>query len=235
MNNLDEVLQTLHNLADPSQLEGMARFGMTTRSRLGLSMPQLRGLAKKIGINHPLALELWQTGLAEARILAGMTADPRQLTPEQADAWVQDLDSWDVCDQLCMNLLERVPYRVERINQWAAQDAEFVRRAAFALIACLAWHDRQAPDSFFTGLFPLIEQAAADPRNYVRKAVSWALRNIGKRNRYLNEQAVQLAEQIGQQETRSARWIAADVLRELQDEKTRARLQKRSSAEPNPG
>jgi 3-methyladenine DNA glycosylase AlkD len=226
MKTAEEVVAYLESLGDPAQLEGMARFGMTTEKRLGISMPELRSLAKKIGRNHQLALALWETGIAEARIVAGMIADPAQFTVEQANAWVNDLNSWDVCDQLCMNLLEKLPYSLDIINQWAGREEEFVKRAAYALIACLAWHDKKAPDSFFMDLKPVIEQGIGDNRNYVKKAVSWALRNIGKRNIILNVWAIETAEHIGQDKARSARWIASDVLRELQDEKIQSKLKK---------
>ncbi len=219
------VLAQLQSLARPDQLEGMARFGMSTGQRLGVAVPTLRRLAKQIGQDHALALELWQSGIADARILASMVADPAALTAEQMEAWVAGFDSWDVCDQVCMNLFEKSPHARAKIQEWAQRDEEFVKRAAFALIACLAWHDKQAPDSEFIGYLPLIARGATDGRNFVKKAVNWALRHIGKRNRALNQAAIDAARQIRQMDAKAARWIAADALRELESEAVQRRLQ----------
>lgn len=224
MATVEEVIDRLKRNADLSQVEGMGRYGMSTEGRLGVKVPEMRRIAKEIGTDHDLALKLWQTGLAEARIVAGMVADPHSLTGEQMDAWVAQLDSWDVCDQLCMNLLEKSPFALQKIHEWSQREEEFVKRAAFALIACLAWHDKKLDDSFFTDLLPLVQEGANDERNYVKKAVSWALRHIGKRNRSLNAHAIRAAEQIAEQDTRAARWVAADVLRELTNEKIQSRL-----------
>ncbi len=193
----------------------MLRFGIGGAGRLGVSMPVLRALGKEIGRDHPLALELWRTGVPEARILASLVADPARMTSAQADRWVRDLDSWDVCDQLCMNLLETVPFARVKVRQWARRSREYERRAAFALLACMAWHRKNDPDEWFVGTFPLIRAAATDERNYVKKAVSWALRTIGKRNRRLRREALAEADRIGRLPASSARWISGDVRRDL--------------------
>ena len=219
-----EVLARLDEKANPANLDGMARYGMTVDRRLGVAVPEMRRLAKEIGPDHALALDLWATGIAEARMVAGMIAVPDLLTASELESWVGDLDSWDVCDQLCMNLLERSSVARDMIDEWSRRDEEFVRRAAFALIACLAWHDKQAPDEVFLDYLPLIVRGSTDDRNYVKKAVSWALRTIGKRSRALNSAAIATAREIRQLDSRAARWIAADVLRELESEKTIARL-----------
>ena len=220
----DEILDKLNAHADPAQLPGMARYGMSTENRLGVKIPVLRALAKQVGRQHALALDLWASGIAEARILAAMIADPAQLTGEQMDAWVADFDSWDVCDQVCMNLFDKSPLALEKVHAWAGREEEFVRRAAFALIACIAWHDRNAEDQLFIDLLPVITQGATDERNYVKKAVSWALRHIGKRNRALNRAAVAAAKQLQACSSRAARWVASDALRELTGKAVQSRL-----------
>lgn len=224
MTELSEVLAGLEEHAAPEALEGMARFGMTTDRRLGVKMPEIRRLAKTVGRDHRLAMQLWDTGIAEARILASMLAEPDQLTKAEIEAWVADFDSWDVCDQVCMNLFEKSSLARAQIESWAGRDEAFVKRAAYALIACLAWHDKHAPDEVFSAYFPVIEAGASDDRNFVKKAVSWALRNIGKRGRALNRQAIQEAVRLSHLPSKSARWIAADVLRELRGQAVQARL-----------
>lgn len=218
------VLKQLQAMADPHNVEGMGRFGMATEQRLGISIPDLRKLAKQLERDHALALALWDSGIQEARILAGMVGDPQQLTEAQMERWVLDLDSWDVCDQLCMNLFEKSPLALQKIHDWSQREEEFVKRTAYALIACLAWHDKQAENRFFLDLFPVIERGATDERNFVKKAVNWALRTIGKRNTELNRAAVALAEQLQTVDSKAARWIASNALRELRSEKVQQRL-----------
>jgi 3-methyladenine DNA glycosylase AlkD len=216
---------------------GMARYGIRVDDAFGVSVWELRRMAKPLRRDHDLALALWATGNHEARLLATMVDDPALVDEAQMDAWVLDLDSWDVCDQLTSNLFDKTPFAYDKAQEWAARGEEFVRRAAFALMAALAWHDQQAPDERILAFLPLIEAHAGDPRNFVKKAVNWALRNIGKRNGALNAAAVACAERIraaanaraggergGDPGARSARWIATDALRELTSEKVRARL-----------
>jgi 3-methyladenine DNA glycosylase AlkD len=226
MVSVEEVLQRLKSKARPDQLEGMARYGMAVERRLGLSIPDLRKLAKELGQDHELALKLWKTGIAEARMVAAMIDDPAKLTEEQMEDWVKDFNSWDVCDQVCMNLFEKVTLAWKKIIDWSEREEEFVKRAAFALIACLAWHDKKAKDERFIELFPVIIRGATDERNFVKKAVNWALRNIGKRNAKLNKAAVNCAREIQQIDSKAARWIASDTIRELQSEAVQKRLKK---------
>jgi len=224
MTSVQQIVERLNALARPDQVEGMARYGMTAQGRLGVSIPNLRRLAKEVGQDHSLALALWKTGIPEARIVAAMIADPQELTGEQMEEWVQDLDSWDVCDQVCMNLLEKTPLAWPKILAWAEREEEFVKRAAFALIACLAWHDRQAEDEQFIALLPLLKRGSTDERNYVKKAVNWALRNIGKRNPRLNRAAIAAAQEIQQLNSRAARWIASNAIKELESQAVQERL-----------
>lgn len=227
MPTADEVMQRLKGLADPDTRAGMARYGMSTEKRLGVSVPEMRKLAKGIGRDHGLASALWETGIPEAMILASMIADPDQLTEAQMDAWVCDLDSWDVCDQACMNLFEKSPLAWEKIEDWSQREGEFVVRAGYALLACLAWHDEAAADEAFLEMIPVIERGATDPRNYVKKAVSWALRNIGKRNRRLHTVALKAAERLRESDSKPARWIASQSIRDLNSDATARRLKKR--------
>ncbi len=224
MSLLEMVIRELKSKARPDQLEGMARFGMQTEGRLGVAIPELRKMAKNIGKNHDLALSLWREGLAESRILAAMVDEPEKLTERQMDDWVNDFNSWDVCDQVCMNLFEKTPLAWKKIRDWSKREEEFVKRAAIALIACLAWHDRNAGDTQFTALFPVIRAGSTDERNFVKKAANWAIRNIGKRNPNLNRAAVAAAEEIRQLDSKAARWVASNAIRELESEAVQKRL-----------
>jgi len=226
MVSVDDVVDRLKAKARPDQLKGMARYGMTSDNRLGVSIPDLRKMAREIGRDHELALRLWKTGIQDARILAAMIDRPDKVTDRQTEEWVKDINSWDVCDQVCMNLLEKVPFVRKKIDAWSARDEEFVKRTAFSLIACLAWHDKGAPDEDFIRFFPVIRMGATDERNFVKKAVNWALRNIGKRNLNLNKTAVEVAEEIRQIDSKAARWIASDAIRELKGEAVQRRLRR---------
>lgn len=226
MATFEDILKQLKTKANTENVQGMARFGMATDKRLGISIPDLRKLAKSVGKGHALALELWNTGIPEAQIVAALVAEPEKLTAAQMDDWVKDFNSWDVCDQICMNLFDKTPLAWGKIHEWAKRDEEFVKRAAFALIACLAWHNKTAPDEAFANLIPVIENGATDERNFVKKAVSWALRHIGKRNVNLHTVAMQAAEKMQQSESKTARWIAKDAIRDLTSEATMRKLQK---------
>jgi 3-methyladenine DNA glycosylase AlkD len=225
MVSAEEVLKRLKEEANPANLEGMSRYGMAIEKRFGASVPTMRKLAKELGKSHSLALELWNTGWAEAKMVAAMVDEPSRVTERQMDEWVMDFDSWDVCDQVCMNLFEKTPLAWKKIPEWSRREEEYVKRAAYALLACLAWHDKRAPDQNFTDLFPTIKSGAVDERNYVKKAVNWALRNIGKRNPSLNKAALALAAEILQMPSKAAKWIAADAIRELKSEAVQERLQ----------
>jgi len=202
----------------------MAKFGINPNSRLGVRVPELRKLAKDVSADHQLALNLWDTAVPEARILATMVADPERVTTDQMDIWVADLNSWDICDAACNNLFVFSPLSWGKVPVWAADDAEFVRRVGYVLIACLATHDKDAPDQAFLDTFPIIKAGASDPRNFVRKAVNWALRGIGKRNLALNKAAVAFSEELLTMDDTTTRWIARDALRELKSEKVQSRL-----------
>ncbi len=230
MTTTSDILAQLRAKADPDNLKGMARFGMTVEKRLGVSVPEMRRIAKATGKDHKLAGALWATGIAEARIVASMLAAPEALSETEMKAWVKDINSWDVCDQVCMNLFEKTPLARQKIVEWSEREEEFVKRAAFALIACLAWHDKQAPDEAFIEFLSVIKQGAADERNFVKKAVNWALRNIGKRNSRLNQAALEAAKEIQRLDSRAARWVAADAIRELESEAVQRRLEKQTVA-----
>ena len=223
----ENILKKLKTLSNPKAVEGMARFGINPKSTYGVSVANLSKMAKGIGRDHPLAQQLWDSGIHEARILASMIDDPNQVTKKQMDAWIKDFDSWDVCDQCCMNLFDKTPMAWEKAIEWTNREKEFEKRAGFALIACLAWHDKESLDKKFLILLLPIKREADDDRNYVKKAVNWALRNIGKRNLNLNKKAIETAKEIQKMDSRSAKWIASDAIRELMSRAVQERLQKR--------
>jgi len=224
MASVKDVLDRLQSKAHPEQLKGMAKYGMIVEQRLGVSVPDMRKLAKEIGRDHKLALDLWRNGIAEARIVAAMVGEPDKLTEEQMEDWVKGINSWDVCDQVCMNLFEKNKLVWKKIVDWSEREEEFVKRTAFSLIACLAWHDKKASDEKFIELLPIIIRAATDERNFVKKAVNWALRNIGKRNLNLNRAAINAAKEIQRLDSKAARWVASDAIRELESESIQKRL-----------
>ncbi|MBV9711449.1 MAG: DNA alkylation repair protein [Ktedonobacteraceae bacterium] len=211
----DQVIAALHQSANTRAVEGMARFGSQPAHAVGISIPTLRKMAKALGKDHALAGELWASGLHEARILASMIADPRLVTDQQMETWVNDFDSWDVCDQVCGNLFDKTPSASQKAIEWCHRESEFVRRAGFVMMAELAVHDKQASDEVFLPFFPLIKQYATDERNFVKKAVNWALRQVGKRNATLRASALEWAEQIRAMDSKTAQWIANDAIREL--------------------
>ncbi len=225
MGNLtfEDAMDRLRAKGKPDRLEGMARFGLTGEARLGVSMPDIRQLAKEIRKDHEMALKLWDTKTPDAMILAAIIDDPAQMTKDQLESWVVDIGAWDVCDQLCMTM-DKLPFATELVEEWSTREEEFVKRAAFALIACLAWHAKHTPDEDFIHYLEIIKSGSTDERNFVRKAVNWALRNIGKRNIALNEKALKAAREIQKIDSKAARWIAADAIRELESDKIQARL-----------
>jgi len=222
----DAVLEQLKEKGSAKNVEGMGKFGMATDQRLGVPVPEMRKIAKGIGKDHELALELWETGVQEARIVACLIDVPEAVTENQMEAWVADFNSWDVCDQVCLNLFEKTSFSQQKIEEWSIREEEFVKRAAYAIIAGLAWHDKQAADEQFIEYLPVIKSGATDDRNFVKKAVNWALRNIGKRNPVLNAAAIKTATELQQMDSKSARWIASDAIRELESDKIQARLTK---------
>jgi len=193
----------------------MSRFGIQTTRALGVSIPQLRGLARKIGTDHELAQELWSTGIHEARTLASMIDDPVEVSESQMEEWAADFDSWDVVDGCCGNLFDKTRFAIRKAHEWSKRKEEFVKRAGFVLMAELAVHDKKASNQTFLDFLPATVREAADERNFVKKAVNWALRQIGKRNAVLNAAAIRTCSEIRNSESRCAKWIAADALREL--------------------
>ena len=225
--DVEEAMAALRDLANEEDRKGMARYGIATGDALGVRVPDVRRLAKDIGRDHGLALGLWDTGVHEARLLATMVADPGKVTEDLMESWVANFDSWDLCDQACSNLFDRTPCAYEKAVEWSDREAEFQKRAGFTMMAVLAVHDKKAEDSGFEAFLPLVEREAWDDQNFVKKAVNWALRQIGKRNLALNALAVETAGRVLKQESRSARWIASDALKELESEKVRERLEAR--------
>lgn len=224
--NCKEILEYLHSKSSPKNVEGMARYGINSKNTLGVPVPVLRDLAKKHKSQHSLALELWATEVHEARMLAGFVDDPKMMTETQMEEWVKDFDSWDVCDQVCSNLFDKTAYAYSKAFEWTKREEEFVKRAGFVLIAALAVHDKKADDAKFLEFLPVIRREAVDGRNFVRKAVNWALRGIGKRSLMLNWAALETAREIAKMESKAARWVAADAIRELENEKTRGRIKR---------
>lgn len=221
------VLKKLKDMSDPSRLSNMKRFGIETGKAYGISLYDLRKLAKEIEKDHNLALKLWRTDIHEARLIASMVDDPEKVTEKQMEDWAKDFNSWDICDQVCDNLFMHTKFAYPKVYEWAEREEEFVKRASFALIACLSWHDKNAKDEVFLKMLPIIKEASTDERNFVKKAVNWALRNIGKRNLNLNRQSIKFAKtNLLAVDSKSAKWIARDAIRELESEKIQTRLKK---------
>jgi 3-methyladenine DNA glycosylase AlkD len=218
------VVARLRGMGRERDRTGMARYGINVDGALGVSVTSLRRLARELPRDHGLAAGLWETGIHEARILASMVEEPDRVTSRQMDRWARDFDSWDLCDQCCQNLFWRTPFAESKSVAWARRTREFEKRAGFALMASAAVKDRDAPDARFLGYLELIEREATDSRNFVRKAVNWALRQIGKRNRRLHRAALASARRIARVDDPAARWVAADALRELNDPRTIGRL-----------
>jgi 3-methyladenine DNA glycosylase AlkD len=221
-----EILKQLRDLSNPDAVAGMARFGINPHNTYGVSLPNLRRMAKHIGENHNLALRLWASGIHEGRILACLVDSPAAVGEEQMESWVKDFDSWDVCDQCCSNLFDKTRFAYRKATQWSRRKEEFVKRAGFVLMATLAVHDREAKDEAFDKFLPIIKRESTDERNFVKKAVNWALRQIGKRNLYLNRRAMETARDIQAIDSRAARWIGADALRELSGAAVQKKLRK---------
>jgi 3-methyladenine DNA glycosylase AlkD len=221
---IERLIEKLRAHANPANVAGMARYGISTVGTLGVPVYILRRMAKEAGRDHTLADALWNSGIHEARIIATLVDDPALVTARQMDRWARDFDSWDVCDHACHNLFRYSPLAFAKAAQWAGAKREFVRRAGFSMMAGLAVKAKSATDEQFTAFLPVIAQAASDDRNMVKKSVNWALRQIGKRNRRLHKLAIAAAEEIRRQDSRSARWIAADALRELRSPATIGRI-----------
>ena len=222
----DSIIKELKSLSNPENVAGMARFGISPYKTFGISIPELRRIAKMAGKNHSLALDLWKSGYHEARIIASLIDEPEKVTPGQMDKWTGDFDSWDICDQCCSNLFDKTPYACDKIKKWSSSKKEFVKRAAFALLAVMAVHDKKAEDKVFVKFLPLIKRESTDERNFVRKAVNWALRSIGKRNMALRKEALKLSREIYKIDSKTTKWIASDAIRELESRNIIGRIKK---------
>lgn len=219
-----EILAQLESLSNPDALAGMARYGINAKNSFGVSIPVLRTMAREIGKDHRLAGELWSSGVREARILAAYIDDPCRVTGRQMERWARDFDSWEVCDQVCSNLFDKTRLALSKVVEWSGRRELFVKRAAFVLMASLAVHDMTAEDAVFESFLPIIRRESLDDRKLVKKAVSWALRQIGKRNRRLNRMAIVAAEALQRLDSDTPRWIASEALAELKGDKVGDRL-----------
>ena len=223
---VDRTLTWLKRHSSKATREGMARYGIPSDNASGVSVADIRDLGKRLGRDHELALALWETGSYEARMLTPFIDEPARVTPAQMDRWCRDFDSWAICDALCFHLFDKTPHAWQKIAKWSSRREEFVKRAAFALLASVALHDKTAADAPFIKSFVLIERAATDDRNFVKKAVSWALRGIGKRNPVLHAAAVKLARRLADSPHAAARWTGKDALRDLATPATLRRMKK---------
>jgi 3-methyladenine DNA glycosylase AlkD len=215
LSSVDEVLKALERLGTKAYRDGLARYGIVAPKAFGVAMNAIHGLAKQTGRNHALAAALWRSGWYEARLLAAFVAEPERVTPAEMDRWVEDFDDWATCDTACFHLWDRTPHAFAKIREWAKRSEEFEKRASFALLASVALHDKTAPDREFSRCLPLIERAAGDPRNFVKKAVLWALRGVGGRGTALNAEAVALAQRLATSADPTERWLGKGALREL--------------------
>jgi len=221
-----QILHRLKSLGNLNNVAGMSRFGIVAKKVYGASAPSIRLLAKEIGKNHKLALKLWDTEVYDARILSAFIDEPEIVSKKQMDSWVKDFDNWAICDGVCIHLFRKTPFAWKKSIEWSRRKEEFVKRAGFTLFATLAVHNKDVDNEKFIEILPIIKQASTDERNGVKKAVNWALRQIGKRNLILNQEAIKTAEEIKKIDSPSARWIASDALRELRSKMVQKRLQK---------
>jgi len=228
---VDEIFQCIEMFENPANARGMERFGIFTDKIYGLTTPEIKRIAREVKKQtkkrHELAQELWKTGVYEARAIAFLIDDPQKVTNEQMESWAADFDNWAICDGTCCYLFCRTGPAYEKAFSWAEREEEFVKRAGFSLMAYLAIHDKKAPDERIAQFLPVIESKSDDDRNFVKKAVNWALRQIGKRNLALNKLAIETGEKIKKRNSKAARWIAADALRELKSEKIQERLKRK--------
>jgi 3-methyladenine DNA glycosylase AlkD len=229
----NEVIAELHSLADPAVVRSLSRFGLPTENALGISAPKLHALAKRIGRDQALSLKLWETGVPDARVLSALIGEPDRVTKRQMVRWARDFDSWGVCDACCGVLFVYSPHAMAMAFKWSRDKREYVKRAAFALMASMAVHQKSLADSAFVPMLTAIREQSADERGFVRKGVNWALRQIGKRNLRLNSLAIETATRIHSLKSPAARWIASDALRELRSDavqrRWKAKLARRNS------
>ncbi len=228
--NVDEVLTWLKKKGTQRTVDGMARYGIQAERAFGVTVGALQVFRKRIGKDHELSQALWASGWYEARLLAAFVGDPKRVTRRQMNAWAASFENWADCDTVCFHLFDRTPYAFEKARQWASSPREFVKRAAFALMASLTVHDKSATDDRFLDFLPLIETGARDERNFVKKAVNWALRSVGKRRPALNAAAVDVAERLAMSEEAACRWVGKNALRELTSPKVQSRLARRAEA-----
>lgn len=221
----NDIVEKLKSLSNPKAVEGMVKYGITPKNAYGVSIPNLRKLAKEVGTDYKLAQQLWAANIRETRILASMIDDPKMVTEGQMEKWVKAFDYWEICDQCCMNLFEKTGFAYQKAIEWSSNEEEFIKRAGFVLMARLAVSDKKAEDKLFEGFLPIIEREAGDNRNFVKKAVNWALRQIGKRNPNLNKKAIEAAKKMQKVDSKSARWIASDAIRELTSKLVQERVQ----------
>ncbi len=215
VNHVQEALESLEQMSTKHDYDNMARFGITANKAFGVSVGNIRKLAKELGRSHELAAELWETGWYEARMLSAFVDEPARVTPSQMDRWCRDFDNWGICDTLCFHLFDRTPHAWKKIEQWSDKRAEFVKRASFALLSSVALHDKKTGDEPFLESLPLIERAASDERNFVKKGVSWALRSVGRRNAALRKASIALSRRLVDSPDAAARWIGRDALKDL--------------------
>jgi 3-methyladenine DNA glycosylase AlkD len=225
-----EALAFLRRRGTKANRDGMARYAIVADRVFGVSVGDLREYMKKVGRSHELALALWKTGWYEARMLATLVDEPARVTPAQMDRWARDFNNWAICDSACFCLFDKTPHAFAKVEEWAERREEFVKRAAFALLASVALHDKKVDDEPFLRCFPLIERGAQDDRNFVKKGVSWALRGVGRRNRALNKASIDLARRLAESDESAARWIGKDALRELTGPIVARRLKAREAA-----
>lgn len=224
---VNEILSHLQRIGKKRNVEGMARYGIVATKVFGVPLTPLRAMARKIGRNHQLALQLWETGVHEARLLACLIDEPKFVTKSQMNGWTRDFENWAICDTCCGSLFDKTPYAYEKAIEWGGKKKEFVKRAGFALMAWLALHDKKKPEEEFLRFLPIITREAVDERNSVRKGVNWALRQIGKRSHILHKEAIIVSEEIMKLDSKSARWIATDALKELRSATVHNRLKKK--------
>jgi 3-methyladenine DNA glycosylase AlkD len=227
MERVNQILKRLESLGSRKNVEGMARYGIRSKKAFGVSAPKLRAMAKAIGRDHALAQRLWKTGVLDARALAALVDDPAKVTQQQMERWVRDFDNWAVCDTCCGRLFDKTPFAWKKAVEWSKRKEEYVKRAGYALMAWLAVHDKQADDNRFMKFLPHIKRGATDERNFVKKAVNWGLRQIGKRNLNLNGHAIRTAKEIDRIDSSAAKWVAGDALRELAGRAVPERLRKK--------
>ena len=226
--NKDEVLKWLERHGTRRTVDGYPRYGIEAQRAFGVTMASLLALRKRLGTDHALSLALWKSGWYEARLLAALVGDPTRVTRRQMNSWAASFENWGDCDTVCFHLFDKTPFAWEKARQWSASPREFVKRGAFALMACLALHDKAAADRRFLELLPLVEKGAHDERNFVRKGVSWALRAIGRRNAMLNVAALTVARRLAKSADASCRWVGTDAVRELGGAKVRAQLARKA-------